>query len=150
MRVLIADDDPTYLSLLEDLLTKWHFEVVTASDGAQALEVLSRPDAPLLVLLDWDMPCVDGFEVAKTVRSRAGEDEPYVLMVTACADKESLMRVMVCGADDYLIKPFDPTDLKIHLRCAVRILHLRDELAELRRQVRQPASTAGGPLHRPS
>lgn len=140
MRVLIADDDPTYRTLLQDLLTKWHFETVTAVDGAEALDVMGRPDAPSLLLLDWDMPNVDGFEVARTIRARSSENEPYVLMVTACADKDSLMRVMVCGADDYLIKPFDPTDLKIHLRCAVRIIHLRDEVAELRRQVRQPAA----------
>ncbi|MCY2931679.1 MAG: response regulator transcription factor [Planctomycetota bacterium] len=139
MRVLIADDDPTYRALLEDLLTKWHFEPVTVADGAQALDAMGCPDAPPLLLLDWDMPRVNGFEVAKTVRSASSENEPYVLMVTSCADKESLMRIMVCGADDYLIKPFDPTDLKIHLRCAVRIINLRDEVAQLRRQLHQGA-----------
>ncbi|MBC8373711.1 MAG: response regulator transcription factor, partial [Planctomycetes bacterium] len=63
MRILVADDDPVYRSMLQELLTKWHFEVVLASDGQEAMEIMDGEDSPQLVLLDWEMPKVDGFEV---------------------------------------------------------------------------------------
>lgn len=142
MRILIADDDPTYLSLLHGLLTKWHFEVVAACNGLEALEVMDGEDPPKLVILDWEMPEVDGFEVARTIRGGKSGKDAYVLMITGSGKKKDMMRVLVCGADDYLIKPFDPMDLKIHLRSAMRIVHLREELDVLR----QSARTVESPL----
>ena len=133
MRVLVADDDPTYRSLLEGLLTKWHFEVVLAVDGVEALEAMRRENPPQLVILDWMMPEVDGFEVARTIRNEKSSKDAYILMITGTRKKEDMMRVLVCGADDYLIKPFDPMDLEIHLRSATRILRLQEELDEMRR-----------------
>lgn len=142
MRVLVADDDPTYRSLLNDLLTKWQFEVVLAADGAEALEVMEREDPPQLVILDWEMPEVDGFEVARTIRYGKSGKDAYVLMITGAQRKKDMMRILACGADDYLIKPFDPMDLKIHLRSAMRILHLQQELDELRQSVHQETTKA--------
>ena len=103
-----------------------------AEDGAGAVTVLAEDDPPQLILLDWDMPHVDGFEVATTIRSINSDDETYILMITANKRKQDLMRVLVCGADDYLLKPFDPMDLKIHIRSAMRIFKLREEVNELK------------------
>jgi len=133
MRALIADDDPAYRTLLADLLAEWDFEVVLASDGMKALGVMRGRDCPRLVLLDWEMPGADGFEVAKSIRAEQHGSGPYILMITSNRKKQDLMRVLVCGADDYLIKPFDPMDLKIHLRSAMRILSLQEELEALAR-----------------
>ena len=135
MRVLVADDDPTYRSVLQELLTGWHFEVILASDGQEAMEVMAAEDSPQLVLLDWEMPEVDGFEVARSIRGGDASHRAYVLMITGSKRRQDIMRVLVCGADDYLIKPFDPMDLKIHLRSAMRILHLQEELDELREAI---------------
>jgi len=141
MRVLVADDDPTYRTLLGQLLASWDFEAVLVADGVQALEALRRDRRLRLVILDWEMPGADGFEVAKTIRSEKGDAGPYILMITGSRKKQELIRVLVCGADDYLIKPFDPMDLKIHLRSAMRILHLQEEVDALRRSRQdQPAS----------
>ena len=139
MRVLVADDDPTYRSLLQELLTKWHFDVVLATDGREALDVMAGNDPPRLVLLDWEMPHVDGFEVARTIRGGNTGRNTYVLMITGSKRKEDMMQVLVCGADDYLIKPFDPMDLKIHLRGAMRILHLQEELDGLKAVIAEEA-----------
>ena len=139
MRVLVADDDPTYRSLLQELLTGWHYEVILASDGQEALEVMADDDSPQLVLLDWEMPEIDGFEVARAIRGGSAGRRAYVLMITGSKQKEDIMQVLVCGADDYLIKPFDPIDLKIHLRSAMRILHLQEELDELRKAITEGA-----------
>jgi DNA-binding response OmpR family regulator len=135
MRILIADDDCVYRSVLQELLAEWHFEVVMAEDGKEALEVLDGENPPQLVLLDWDMPKIDGFEVARAIRSGDAGHKAYVLMITGSKRKADIMKVLVCGADDYLIKPFDAMDLKVHLRSAMRILHLQDELDELRKAV---------------
>ena len=132
MRVLVADDDPAYRSLLQDLLAKWHFEPVLASDGMEALAAMEAPDAPRVVILDWEMPEADGFEVARAIRHGGTTENAYVILITGSHNKDDVMRVLVCGADDYLIKPFDPMDLKITLRTAMRVLSLQEELAELR------------------
>ncbi|MFW6133042.1 MAG: response regulator [Planctomycetota bacterium] len=142
MRVLIADDDATYRQWLEMLLSGWDFEPETVSDGQQAMAALRRPDAPRLVILDWCMPEADGFEVARFLRGQHHTSDAYVLMITGSRSKDDMLQVLVCGADDYLIKPFDPMDLKIHLRAATRILHLQAELANLRGGGRrQPAGS---------
>ena len=133
MRVLVADDDPTYRSLLTDLLTKWHFEPEVVSDGLEVLAVMEGADPPQLVILDWEMPGVNGFEAARTIRHDLSGRKAYILMITGSRRKRDMMQVLVCGADDYLIKPFEPMDLKIHLRSAMRILHLREELEELKK-----------------
>ncbi len=136
MQVLVADDDPVFCNLIEALLRKWHFDVVVATDGKQAWEILQREDGPALVLLDWMMPGMDGYEVCKMIRDRKGKKGPYVMIVTGSRKKEDIMQVVLAGADDYLIKPFDPVDLKVHLRNAMRFLHLQEDLEELRRACR--------------
>jgi DNA-binding response OmpR family regulator len=135
MRVLVADDDPTYLALLENLLTEWNYEVVLACDGNEAWSIMQAPDRPSLVILDWMMPGLDGFELARMIRCDPNSQGAYVLLVTGTRNRDDIMKVLVCGADDYLLKPFEPMDLKIHLRSATRILHLQEDLAELKRQV---------------
>ena len=129
MQVLVADDDPVCRKLLCDLIAPWGFEVLAASDGVEALAVLSRPDAPPLVILDWSMPRMDGFEVCRAVRGRKGGDRTYILLVTARGNREELLKVVIAGADDYLTKPFEPADLKIRLRAALRIIRMQEKLA---------------------
>lgn len=129
MRVLVADDDPVCRALVGELVTPWGFEVTTATDGVEAMGVLRRPDPPPLVILDWNMPRMDGFEVCCAVRRSMGGDRTYILLVTGSRNRDDLMKVVVAGADDYLTKPFEPADLKIRLRTAVRIIHMQEELA---------------------
>ena len=142
MRVLVADDDPTYRSMLQDMLTKWHFEVTLASDGLEAMEVMEGDDPPQLVLLDWEMPHADGFEVARAIRDGQSGPNAYVLMITGSKRKQDMMQILVSGADDYLMKPFDPMDLKIHLRSAMRILRLQEQLDELGQSLQQERAEA--------
>jgi DNA-binding response OmpR family regulator len=135
MRILVADDDPVYLNQMQELLTGWSFEVILASDGKETLEIMDGDDPPKLVLLDWEMPEINGFEVARAIRGDNAGHRAYVLMITGAKHKADIMKVLVCGADDYLIKPLDPTDLKIHIRSAMRIIQLQEELDALRKSV---------------
>lgn len=131
MQVLVADDDPVYRTLLDELFGEWGFDVVLAADGQEAWEILQGADPPKLIVLDWMMPRMDGFEVCKRIRNETRHKNTYVLMMTGSRKKAEIMKVVVAGADDYLIKPFDPVDLKIHLRSAMRVISLQEELDEL-------------------
>lgn len=129
MRVLIAEDDVVSRHLLEATLSKWGYEVVVTTDGLQALEVLSQPDAPSLAILDWMMPGLDGSQVCARARAQAGERLLYMILLTAKGRKEDIVLGLTAGADDYVIKPFDRAELKARINAGERILRLQAELA---------------------
>ena len=129
MRVLIAEDDAVSRRLLEATLVKWGYEVVVTTDGLQALEVLSQPDAPSLAILDWMMPGLDGAQVCVKARELAGERLLYMILLTAKGRKEDIVEGLTAGADDYVIKPFDRSELKARINAGERILRLQAELA---------------------
>jgi len=126
---LIAEDDAVSRCLLEATLAKWGYEVVTTTDGLQALEVLSRPDAPSLAILDWMMPGLDGAQVCLKARAAAGERLLYLILLTAKGRKEDIVEGLTAGADDYVVKPFDRAELKARMNAGERILRLQVELA---------------------
>ena len=143
MRILVADDDPLYRELFKELLTQWRFEVTVAGDGVEAWQLMQADDPPRLLLLDWMMPRMDGFEVCRKVRHESGDNQTFILIVTGDGKKDQILKVVLAGADDYLIKPFDEIDLKVRLRNAVRVLNLQEDLDELRRAVdRRPIRSA--------
>ena len=127
MRVLIADDEPVYQVLLQELFEAWGFEVVVARDGNEAWELLQADPEIRMATLDWMMPGMDGYQVCARAREQASRDL-YILLITGGARKQDLDRVLVVGADDYLLKPFEALDLKIRVRTAMRIMSLQDEL----------------------
>ena len=129
MRVLIAEDDAVSRRLLEATLVKWGYEVVVTTDGLQALEVLSQSDAPSLAILDWMMPGLDGAQVCLKARELAGERLLYMILLTAKGRKEDIVEGLTAGADDYVIKPFDRSELKARINAGERILRLQAELA---------------------
>jgi len=131
MRVLIADDDPVYRNLLDGLLSKWGFEAVCACNGREACEAIRRDPAIELALLDWMMPEKDGYAVCHDIRQDSSTCDLYILMITSNGLRDELIKVVVAGADDYIIKPFEPLDLKIHVRAAKRIIDLQAQLAGL-------------------
>ncbi len=133
MQVLIADDDPVYQTLLQDLLTEWGYDIVVVGDGAAAWREIQGDNPPSVAILDWLMPGLDGFELCQRIRADETRQDTYIIILTGGRQKEEIIKVLVAGADDYLIKPFEPLDLKIRVRAAQRIVDLRSELAELRK-----------------
>ncbi len=129
MRVLIAEDDAVSRHLLEATLAKWGYEVVVTVDGLQALEALTRPDAPSLAILDWMMPGLDGSQVCLKARELAGDRLLYMILLTAKGRKEDIVEGLTAGADDYMTKPFDRGELKARINAGERILRLQAELA---------------------
>ncbi len=128
MTVLIAEDDAANRRLLEVTLRRWDYEVVVARDGDEAWAALQKKDAPTLAVLDWMMPGMDGVEVCRRVRQRLDTPYVYMILLTSKDQKGDSIAGMDAGADDYLVKPFDPHELQVRLRAGQRILDLQAEL----------------------
>ena len=127
-RILIVDDEPRYLRLLEANLRTEGYEVVTAQDGVQALDVFSSQPIDL-VLMDVMMPRLDGF--ATTQRLREFSTVPIV-MLTAKGEEQDRVRGLDLGADDYLVKPFSATELLARVRAVLRRAEMPTEPAQTR------------------
>jgi two-component system cell cycle response regulator len=128
IRTLVADDDPVTRRTLQKLLTKRGYEVVVAANGIEASELLQREDAPRLALLDWLMPGMTGIDVCRRVRSSQHAAYTYVIMLTAQDEKKHFQTGMKAGADDYISKPFDITEVDLRLRAGERIITLQEQL----------------------
>lgn len=124
MKVLIAEDNAMYRAVLARNVESWGHEPVLAEDGLQALEVLERDDAPRLVILDWQMPGMDGIEVCRRVKRDPDHPFTYVVMLTSRDAQEDMVTGLDAGADDYLTKPIEPNVLRSRLAAAERIVRL--------------------------
>lgn len=139
-RILIAEDDPVSRRVLQGLLAKWGYEIVSAADGAQAAKLLEAEDAPALAILDWMMPGMEGPELCRRLRERADRPYTYLLLLTAKTQKQDLSLALEAGADDYLTKPFDAQELRARLHVGQRILDLQSGLIEARETLRFQAT----------
>jgi len=115
-RILIVDDEPRYLRLLEANLRTEGYEVVTAQDGAQAVDVFSGQPVDL-VLMDVMMPKLDGFGATQRIREFSSIP---IIILTAKGDEQDRVRGLDLGADDYLVKPFSATELLARVRAVLR------------------------------
>jgi two-component system cell cycle response regulator len=140
MKILLAEDDPVSLRIMERMLQKYGYEVVTVQDGKQAAQELFKKDGPRLALIDWMMPKLDGLALCREVRSR--QDAPYVyfVLLTARESQEDIVRGLKAGADNYLTKPCHALELQARLLSGRRILRLEDKLVEAREQMRFKAT----------
>ena len=127
-RILIVDDEPRYLRLLEANLRTEGYEVVTAQDGLQALEVFSAQPIDL-VLLDVMMPRLDGFATCQRIREFS--NVPIVIL-TAKGEEQDRVRGLDLGADDYLVKPFSATELLARVRAVLRRAQIPAETGQAR------------------
>ena len=129
-RVLLAEDETVTRRLLEAQMTRFGFDVVSVADGLRAWEVLQSPDAPSLVVLDWNMPGLDGPDVCRKIRESARTGYTYMLLVTARNAKSDVVQGLSAGADDFISKPVDPDELHARLRTGERIVRLEQTLGQ--------------------
>lgn len=113
--ILVVDDEPEMLQLISVVLSKDQYRIVTASSGRQALEIINR-DRPDLVLLDVMMPGLDGYAVLKQLRLAPATRNLKVMMVTAKAAEEDIVRSFADGVTDYVSKPLSPAVLRARVR----------------------------------
>jgi two-component system cell cycle response regulator len=132
MRILVAEDDVTSRSILVAILKKWGYDPLVTEDGTAAWDALQRPDAPELVLLDWDMPGMNGLEVCRRLREIDSSHPAHVILLTGRGEKGDVVQGLEAGANDYISKPFDSEELQARIRVGQRMLELQSSLREAR------------------
>ena len=130
MKVLIADDGLTIRRLLTLHLTQWGYQVVAASNGNEAWEILRRPDTPRLMILDWLMPGIDGIEICRKARFLDHGRLLHIIIFTSLERKENLITALHAGADDFIPKQFDMKEFQARLHVGARMVNIRAELAK--------------------
>lgn len=116
MRALIVDDSRAMRSILGRIVTQLGFEVSQAGDGKQALTALTTATPPDLVLVDWNMPEMNGLELVRAVRADAALAKVVLIMVTTQSEGSNLQDAIDAGANEYVMKPFTPEILTDKLR----------------------------------
>lgn len=117
-RVVIADDDPDIRRLVEMTVTNAGCDVTVASDGEEALERV-RDSVPDLVILDVLMPRMDGWEVARALKSDPATREVPVMFLTSRGQEHDVLEGFDSGAVDYMVKPFSPRELQVRVRAVL-------------------------------
>lgn len=128
MRILIVEDSAVERRKLSDSLSEWGLEFEIAENGTRAVQILEAANPPELVLLDWMLPGIDGLEVLRRIRELSQGTYIYTVMLTGKTQKRDRMAAMEAGADDFLSKPVDPTDLRSRILVGKRILELQQSL----------------------
>ena len=129
MRILIAEDDRTSRNMLASVLKKGGYEVIEAANGAEAWDALRQPDAPMLGILDWMMPVMDGIDVVRRLRELETDRPTYIIILTTKGEKDDIVAGLNAGADDYLAKPFHPGELTARVEVGRRLIEMRETLA---------------------
>lgn len=136
--IIIAEDDPLSRELISTLVKKWGFRTIVTRDGHEAMAAVRAQQGAAIAILDWMMPGMDGLEVCQ--RARASEKMIYIILLSARGRTENLIEGLECGADDYLVKPFDKNELLARLKVGVRVLDLQTSLANRVRELELAAS----------
>ncbi len=106
MLALVVDDSRAMRSILTRLMINLGFDVAQAGDGAQAMEVLDAGARPDVIMVDWNMPVMDGLTFIKTVRAREDLRDISLMMVTTESEQGNIVRALAAGAHEYVVKPF--------------------------------------------
>jgi DNA-binding response OmpR family regulator len=143
MKILIAEDEKISRRILEMTLTNASYDVVTVEDGVKALESIQK-EVPDMLITDWMMPELDGLELCRRIRSLNLSSYVYIILLTALTQKEKIIEGLDAGADDYITKPFERTELLARVRAGERVIQLErslrqknTELSEALAQVKQ-------------
>ena len=127
VRILIVEDDPFFLRVLQKRVTSEGYQVMTAADGREGMKAIVTFE-PDLVISDWMMPEVDGLELCQSVKTGLREAAPYFILLTAKGEISDKLLGLQTGADDYLTKPCDQGELLARVRAGVRIVSLTQDL----------------------
>lgn len=128
MNILIAEDEFTTRMMVQVSLESWGYGVLDACDGKEAIALFQRGERPRIVILDWEMPSVDGLEACQRLKELNPEDPPYVILLTARDSQKDILTGFDAGADDYITKPFSSEELRARVRVAERLVRTQDML----------------------
>lgn len=124
-KILVAEDSLSQRVMISRHLRKWDYDVLEASDGLEALSLFRR-ESPPIVITDLDMPGIDGFRLIEAIR-KSEIFRTFIIVLSASGDKSSVVSSLAMGADDYLVKPYHPEELRVRLSGAERVLLLQNQ-----------------------
>ncbi len=141
-KILCVDDEPSIRELLHRVLTDDGYQVITAGDGHQALAIAAeqRPD---LILLDIMMPGLNGMDTCRQLRAQPATRNIRTIILTAYDQRDRLEESIAAGADDFLGKPIDLTELRVRVRAMLRVKDMSDEVERLEAYIRSMQSLRG-------
>jgi len=125
MQILIAEDDLTSQLMIKAIVAKAGYEPIVTGDGLSAYEILTKPNAPKLAVLDWMMPGMDGVEVCRKVRALKTDDPAYLILLTSRDDKKDIVHGLKAGANDYVVKPYDVEELLVRIGVGRKVVDLQ-------------------------
>lgn len=128
MRVLITNFSSASQTVLKAIMIKLGHQMEVAANGREALAILQRPSRPDMAILDSNLPGLDGFEVCRKIKADASLSGICILLMTQENDRSEVLKALDAGADDYLQKPFDLTEVAARLRIAARMAKEREQL----------------------
>jgi len=126
--LIIADDDPVSREIISTAVSTWGLRTVVTRDGHEAMAAIRAEQGPVLAILDWMMPGMDGLEVCRRVRETSRL--AHIILLTARGGKENIVQGFRAGADDYLVKPFHADELHARILVGLRVMTLQETLVE--------------------
>jgi DNA-binding response OmpR family regulator len=126
--IIIADDDSVSREIISTAVNKWGFRTILTQDGHEAMAAIRAEQGPVLVILDWMMPGMDGLQVCQRVREVGRL--AHIILLTARGGEENLIEGFRAGADDYLVKPFRADELHARIMVGLRVMTLQETLAD--------------------
>lgn len=145
-QILIAEDDFTSRTMLQAVLTKWGYEVISAGDGDEAFAAFQQSNNLQLAVLDWEMPGLNGAELCRRLRGQDRKNPLYLILLTSRDEPEDIAHGLEAGADDYIAKPYDNTELKARVDVGRRMISLQNEMRE-RERLQGVLEMAGAVCH---
>jgi DNA-binding response OmpR family regulator len=144
--VVIAEDEPVSRMLVTTVIEMGGFRTIVTSNGDEAMSALRAQKGPCIAVVDWMMPGMDGTEICRRIRD--SDRNVYIIMVTARGTKEDTVEAIGHGADDYMVKPFDPEELLARIRIGLRVLTAQATLTNRVQALETTASEIGLPKFR--
>lgn len=134
MKILIAEDEKNSRKILEMTLIKAGHDVTAFEDGLKALGSIQK-ETPEMLITDWMMPDLDGVELCRRIRALNLSSYVYIILLTALTQKENIIQGLDAGADDYITKPFERTELLARVRAGERVIQLEKSLRQKNKEL---------------
>lgn len=129
MKILVAEDNLASQLILKNTLDDLGHNLVITGDGRTACEIMLKPDAPKLAILDWMMPGMDGVEVCRKIRENKLSDPAYLIILTVRNKTEDIVKGLKAGANDYIVKPYNIEELQVRVGVGCRVVEMQTIMA---------------------
>jgi len=134
IKILIADDNMAMRHLLRAAITQWGYHVIEARDGEEAWDMMQQTDPPRILIIDWKMPKLDGIALCERIRKNLNF-YPYIIFLTQMSGAANIIRGLEAGADEFLLKPVNLTELRTHIFAGEQIIKYVRIIQEQKKQL---------------